>query len=131
MTLEVEKLGGLWKTDTEVKRNLRGLNHKECTSALYTQLQFHNVVLKSASPDSYYFQKTWTVKGRKIEFTPAEMEQHLLKIIKVNVTPAEDDVDATEVVVEPVVKQPYQVASKETVEDIVRKQKGDSEVQIK
>ena len=36
---------------------------------------------KSSAPETYYFKKTHSSKGHKVEFTAEQMEQHLLEII--------------------------------------------------
>ena len=84
LTFEIEKAGGLWKSKREVQNRLRQLGEKEKISMLYNQLQFHHVVLDSSAPETYYFQKTHSSKGRKVEFTAEQMEQHLLEIIMLN-----------------------------------------------
>ena len=58
------------------------------------------------------------------------MEQHLLEIIKANISQVEEVVDVTEIVEEPIAEPAYKIASNERIEYIVQKQKGDSECRL-
>ena len=72
--VKLEKLGGLWKSVEEMKIFLRNIEEEKMKiEAIYTQLQFHNIVLTSCAPKQFYFQKSHTEKGRKIDFTSNQM----------------------------------------------------------
>ena len=58
------------------------------------------------------------------------MEQHLLEIIKANISQVEEVVDVTEIVEELIAEPAYKIASNERIEYIVQKQKGDSECRL-
>ena len=73
-------------------RNIEEENMK--IEAIYTQLQFHSIVLTSCVPKEFYFQKSHTEKGRKIGFTSNQMQSHLEEIIKLNITEAEVAADS-------------------------------------
>ena len=124
LTLEVEKAGGLWKSEREVQNRLRQPGEKEKISMLYNQLQFHHVVLDSSAPETYYFQKTHSSKGRKVEFTAEQMEQHLLEIIMLNMKQVFEIRDVNEIPDPVVENEPvFKVVSQEQRIEIVAKQK--------
>ena len=85
LLLKIEKIGGLWKSVEAVNRHLRNCDEKEKIDMLYVQLQFHNFVLNSSSPERYYFQKSRTLNRQKIDFTANDMIKHLKEIIKLNI----------------------------------------------
>ena len=85
LLLKIEKIGGLWKSVEAVNRHLRNCDEKEKIDMLYVQLQFHNFVLNSSSPERYYFQKSRTLNQQKIDFTANDMIKHLKEIIKLNI----------------------------------------------
>ena len=72
---------------------MKNLDENRKVGALYKQLKFHHIVLDLVAPKSSYFQKSFTSKGRKLEFTSNDMKKHLLEILKINIqslTPIED-----------------------------------------
>ncbi len=89
LLLLVEKMGGLWKSEDEVKVGIDGLDEKEKMTKLYAQLQFHHLVLNSKADEGYFFQKSHTVNRRKIEFTSYDMMKHLISVINQNITIAD------------------------------------------
>ena len=66
LTIEVEKSGGLWKSKKDIKTNTKQLDEKQKIDALYIQLQFHHIVLNSSAPESFFFQKSHSTKGKKL-----------------------------------------------------------------
>ena len=91
---------------------------------LYNQLQFHHVVLDSSAPETYYFKKTHSSKGRKVEFTAEQMEQHLLEIIMLNMKQVFEIRDVNEIPDPVVENEPvFKVVSQEQRIEIVAKQK--------
>ena len=61
---------------------------------IYTQLQFHSIVITSCAPKQFYFQKSHTEKGRKIDFTSNQMQSLLEEIIKLNIAETEVAADS-------------------------------------
>ena len=79
---------------------------------------------KSSVPETYYFQKTYSSKGHKVEFTAEQMEQHLLEIIMLNMKQVFEIRDVNEIPDPVVENEPvYKVASQEQRIEIVPKQK--------
>ena len=69
LTLKLETLGGLWRSEQAICAALNDFkSEKDKTSALYIQLQFHHLVLNSVSPKAFYFQKSHSEKGKKVDF---------------------------------------------------------------
>ena len=130
LTLKIEKCGGLWHTKKDISQNLNKLDEKAKIEVLYTQLQYHHIVLLSFAPESYYFQKSRSEKGRKIDFTCDTMEKHLLKIISLNMEKfgepsLEDNVE------NPVAVPVYTIAPAEKRQEITAKQKESFEYILK
>ena len=66
LTLEIEKNGGLWKNPAHTKQMLSKIKTERLKiDAVYSQLQFHNIVLNSVAPRTYYFQKSHTDKRKE------------------------------------------------------------------
>ena len=85
LLLEIDKYGGLWKNTTEMEINFKKVkDEKKKIYVLYTQLQFHHVVLNSKAPKSF-FPKITLKKRKKSEFSSREMCKHLTDIIKLNI----------------------------------------------
>ena len=95
--------------------------------AIYTQLQFHSIVLTLCAPKQFYFQKSHTEKGRKIDFTSNQMQSHLEEIIKLNITETEVAADSNvqELVQESEnqKQQTFRVTSEEERSEEILKQK--------
>ncbi len=85
LQLRLEKAGGLWKSAQEIENNTQHLDEKGKVEILYLQLQFHHTVLNSLAPEAYYFQKSYTLKGKKTEFDSSQMIDHLMEIIRMNI----------------------------------------------
>ena len=77
-----------------MKANLKKIDEKNHISAIYTQLQFHIIVLSSSSPFPLYFQKSRTLNHRKTDSTAADMENHLKAVIKKNIENIDASLDA-------------------------------------
>ena len=112
LTLKIEKCGGLWHTKKDISQNLNKLDEQAKIEVLYTQLKYHHIVLLSFAPESYYFQKSRSEKGRKIDFTSDPMEKHLLKIISLNMEKFEEP-SLEDNVENPVTAPVYTIASAE------------------
>ena len=94
ISIKVEKIGGIWKNETDVKQHVKKFSdEKQKKDALFTQLQFHQLVLNSNAPKSYFFQKSHTEKGKKVDFRVDDMTRHLIEIVKLNLSdiPASDN----------------------------------------
>ena len=68
-------------------------DEKQKKDALFTQLQFHQLVLNSNAPKSYFFLKSHKEKSKKVDFTVDDMTRHLIEIVKLNLSdiPASDN----------------------------------------
>ena len=130
MTLKIEKCGGLWHTKKDISQNLNKLDEKAKIEVLYTQLQYHHIVLLSFAPEGYNFQKSRSEKGRKIDFTGDTMEKHLLKIISLNMEKFEES-SLEDNVENPVTAPVYTVAPAEKRQEITAKQKESFEYILK
>ena len=83
--MKLKTNGGLWKNPTQAEQMLSTIKTERLRiDAVYSQLQFYNIVLNSVAPKTYYFQKSHTDKGRKIDFSSLEMLQHLVEILSSN-----------------------------------------------
>lgn len=88
--MKLETLGGLWRSEQAIHTSLCNIkSEKDKINALYIQLQFHHLVLSSVSPKSFYFQKSHSEKGKKVDFDPGEMMQHLIEIVKMSLNGTE------------------------------------------
>ena len=130
LSIAVDKIGGLWKSRQNIIDNLKNKDEKVKVSSLYTQLQYHSIVLSSSAPDNYYFQRSKTEKGRKIDFDSTTMVKHLSEIIDLNLAKFKekdlDDILLSQIVAElnlPSTEQPFKIVSSEKITEVLEKQK--------
>ena len=75
------------KRSREVRQKVEKIkDEKKKISAIYTQLQLHHIVLDSGAPKNYYFQRSYSQKGRKVEFSSSDMTANLIEVLKLNLT---------------------------------------------
>ena len=89
-------------------------DEKKKIDVLYSQLQFHHVVLNSKAPKSYFFQKNHAQKrGKKSELSSRELYKHLTEIIKLNIDEhdIEQDLSDLTAIVDAPKEQPVNAAS--------------------
>ncbi|KAJ8342686.1 hypothetical protein SKAU_G00326140 [Synaphobranchus kaupii] len=84
LTNKIAKLGGVWRSATEVDHSLSGMaSEKDKMLALVTQLQFHKSVLKAEGAKEL-FQQSVTRDGRSHAFSLKELRLNLLEVLKEN-----------------------------------------------
>ncbi|KAJ8353653.1 hypothetical protein SKAU_G00212200 [Synaphobranchus kaupii] len=84
ITNKIAKLGGVWRSTTDMDVNLAGLEgDKEKTKALVTQLQFHKTVLK-VDGRRELFQQTVTRHGKVHVFSVEELTSNLAEVLHIN-----------------------------------------------
>ena len=103
LTNDVAAQGGVWCTEAGVESKFKELNRVNRSDevvrrALHTQLQFHQKILKSKTPQKEFFQLSTTVGGEQKKFSKHDMKKHLIEIIKANNLPSDpDEVEIPEV----------------------------------
>ncbi|KAJ8375536.1 hypothetical protein SKAU_G00061160 [Synaphobranchus kaupii] len=84
LTNKIAKLGGVWRSATEVDHSLSGMaSEKDKMLVLVTQLQFHKSVLKAEGAKEL-FQQSVTRDGRSHAFSLKELQLNLLEVLKEN-----------------------------------------------
>ena len=67
LALQIEKLGGMWKSEAEIRKKVDKIKEeKKKISAIYTQLQFHHIVLNSSAPKIISSKNLILKKGEKL-----------------------------------------------------------------
>ena len=88
LTNEVTKQGGVWTTEETINNKYEEINNtmsdEEVRRAIYTQLSFHQKVLKSTVNKKEVFQLTTTVDGKQRKFTKQQMKEHLIQVVTGN-----------------------------------------------
>ena len=99
----------------KVRKTLRLiLDEKQKIDALYIQLQFYHIVLNSSAPESFFFQKSHSTKGKKVDFTSFDMEKNLLEVITSNMESVKEIVDLEGVVEEAMPEPTHKIVPSET-----------------
>ena len=85
--MEIQSQGSDLDSNSKYRKELQALQseYEDVVSRL-NQLESepNKTETKSSAPETYYFKKTHSSKGHKVEFTAEQMEQHLLEIIMLN-----------------------------------------------
>lgn len=99
---EIEKIGGLWKSEDQMRNQLKDQPKKKQLCALKLQLDFRKVVLDQRVPDKKLLQMGTTVDKKRRPFTVSELQDNLAKIMMFSAqTPEARADEIMEVIVRP------------------------------
>ena len=95
LTNEIAVQGGVWCTEDSINNKCDHLfevsTDEEARRAIYTQLSFHQKVLKSKVDRKEYFQFSTSTEGKTTKFTKEQMKRHLIRVVQANNLSSEPD----------------------------------------